>query len=214
MDQGKELFRGAESVIYLDRFDDQQALVKERIKKTYRINQIDDRLRKIRTKEEVKLLTEARKIGVPTPKILHVDYENHRIIMEFLGGKRLKEFLMEADENTIKSTCFEIGKLVGKLHAAGIVHGDLTTSNMILEKGQICFIDFGLGLFSKRIEDQGIDLNLLFEALRSTHFKILNISWENILKGYRQEYKNAEQVLKKVKEIENRARYVERKAKR
>jgi len=206
--------QGAEAIIYLNEFEGQQALVKERIKKNYRIDQIDNKLRKIRTREEVRLLTEARKIGVMTPKILNVDYENYKIIMEYIDGERLKELLMNANERTVKETCFELGRLVGKLHSAGMVHGDLTTSNMIIKNNQIYFIDFGLGMFSKKIEDQGIDINLLFEALKSTHFKILNLCWENILKGYRQEYKDAEQVLNKVEEIESRARYMERKDKR
>jgi len=206
--------QGAEAILYLDEFEGQQVLVKERIKKTYRISQIDDKLRKLRTREEVKLLTEARKVGVMTPKILHVDYENYKIAMEFITGKRLKEFFAEADKKTVKKVCFEVGQLVGKLHSAGIIHGDLTTSNLILRNEDIYFIDFGLGQFSRRIEDQGIDINLLFEALRSTHFKILKYCWQSIVKGYKQEYKNAEQVLKKVEEIETRSRYVERKAKR
>jgi Kae1-associated kinase Bud32 len=134
--------------------------------------------------------------------------------MEFIDGKRLKEFFYEAKEEEIERISFEIGKLIGKLHSAGIIHGDLTTSNMILKDDEIYFIDFGLGFFSKRIEDQGVDLNLLFEALKATHFKILKTCWENIVKGYKQEYKHAEQVLKKVEEIETRARYFERKAER
>jgi Kae1-associated kinase Bud32 len=81
---------------------------------------------------------------------------------------------------------------------------------MILHDGNVCFIDFGLGDFSKRIENQGVDLNLLQEAIKSTHYKILNFCWQNIVKGYKKEYKGAEQVLRKVDEIEKRARYVER----
>jgi Kae1-associated kinase Bud32 len=208
------LRQGAEAILYLDKFEGYDVLVKERNKKTYRIDQIDDKLRKARTKEEVRLLAEAKKFNVPVPKILHVDYENYKIVMEYIDGERLKEFLAKADQETLKKTCFDIGTLIGKLHSSGIVHGDLTTSNMILKDGQIYLIDFGLGEFSKKVEDQGTDLNLLFEAFKSAHFKILNICWRNILKGYRQEYKNAEQVLKKVEEIEARARYVERKAKR
>jgi Kae1-associated kinase Bud32 len=207
------LRQGAEAIIYIDEFEGQQALVKERIKKTYRIDQIDSKLRKSRTREEVKLLTDARKAGVFTPQILHVDYDNHKIIMEYIDGERLKEFLTKANKTSIEKACFDVGEMIGKLHTSGIVHGDLTTSNMILKNGQVYLIDFGLGKFSKRIEDQGIDINLLFEALKSAHFKVLNVCWENILKGYRQEYKNAEQVLKKVKEIEARARYMERKVK-
>ena len=82
---------------------------------------------------------------------------------------------------------------------------------MILKDNDIYFIDFGLGEFSRRIEDQGVDMNLLKEAIQSTHFNILKTCWNNLLKGYRQEYKNSEQVIKKVDEIENRARYVKRK---
>lgn len=202
--------RGAESIIYLDNFEDQKVLVKERIKKNYRIEQIDKKLRKQRTREETKLLTEARKCGVATPKILHVDEANCKIIMEFIDGTRIKEFLNIADKKTIEKICFEIGKSIGKLHSSRIVHGDLTTSNMILKNDKIYFIDFGLGEFSNRIEDFGVDLNLLYEALRSTHFKILKICWNNIIKGYKKEYKDAEKVLKKMEEIEKRARYAER----
>ncbi|MEM5829248.1 MAG: KEOPS complex kinase/ATPase Bud32 [Candidatus Aenigmatarchaeota archaeon] len=208
------LKRGAEAILYLDEIEDKKVLIKERIKKNYRIEQIDVKLRKERTNEEVKLLTEARKVGVPTPTIIDVDYKKFKIIMEFIEGERLKEFFSKACEDDIKRISFEVGRLIGKLHSAGIIHGDLTTSNMILKDNQIYFIDFGLGFFSKRMEDKGVDLNLLFEALKSTHFKILDICWENIVKGYKQEYKDAEQVLKRVEEIEARARYVDRKSKR
>lgn len=205
--------QGAEALLYLEEFEGKKVLVKERIKKDYRIEQLDVKLRKERTREEVKLLTEARKIGIPTPRIFHVDYKNFKIVMEFIEGERLKELFFKASEDEIKKICFEVGRLIGKLHSAGIVHGDLTTSNMILKDNEIYFIDFGLGFFSNKFEDQGVDLNLLYEALKATHFKILNICWENIIEGYKKEYKDAEKVLKKVEEIEARARYMERKAK-
>jgi len=204
------IYRGAESILYLDNFDDQKVLVKERIKKNYRLQQIDEKLRKTRTKKEVRLLTESRKFGVLTPKILNVDEKNYKIIMEFIDGTRIKEFLNSTDDNSIKRVCLEIGKCIGKMHANGIVHGDLTTSNMILKDNQIYFIDFGLGEFSNRIEDQGVDMNLLYEALKSTHFKILKICWDNIIAGYKKEYKNYKLVLEKIEEIEKRARYKER----
>ena len=202
------IYQGAESIIYLDEFEDQKVLVKERIQKNYRIQQIDKKLRKDRTKQEGKLLTEARKCGVLTPKILKL--EENKIVMEYVDGTRMKELLNSADEKTIERNCLEIGKLVGKLHSHDIIHGDLTTSNMILKEGKIYIIDFGLGQFSKRIEDKGVDLNLLFKALKSTHFKILKLCWENIVKGYKEEYKDAKIVLKKVEEIEKRIRYAKR----
>ena len=202
--------RGAEAVLYLDSYEDQQVLVKERIKKSYRISQIDEKLRKRRTKKEVRLMTEARKFGVFTPKIFAVDEANHKIIMEYVGDERVKELLNAADKKTVEKISFEIGRIVGKLHANGIFHGDLTTSNMLLKDGEIYLIDFGLGEFSKKIEDQGVDLNLLQEALKSTHFKILQICWDSIIKGYKQEYKDANKVLEKIEEIEKRARYAVR----
>jgi Kae1-associated kinase Bud32 len=206
----KVVYRGAEAILYLDEVEGQKVLVKERIKKVYRIPQIDENLRKLRTRKEVKLLTEARKVGVATPKILRVDEKNHKIFMEFVEGKRIKEILNEADEETVAKICLKIGEAIGKLHAHGIVHGDLTTSNMILKDGEIYFIDFGLGEFSSRIEDQGVDLNLLYEALRSTHFKILDFCWKKIVEGYKKEYPKAKEVLERVKEIEKRARYMKR----
>lgn len=206
----KILYKGAESWIYQDCYEGETIIVKERIKKRYRIEQIDEKLRKERTRKEVKLLTEARKCGVSTPKILHVDFLKHKIIMENVAGVRIKEFLNSSDSTAVKKVSFEIGKLIGRLHANGIVHGDLTTSNMILKDNQIYFIDFSLGEFSKRLEDQGVDMNLMYEALKSTHFKILKICWSNIVKGYKEEYSEASKVLEKVEEIEKRARYMVR----
>jgi Kae1-associated kinase Bud32 len=205
------IYQGAEAILYLDNYDNQKVLVKERIKKNYRLDEIDTKIRKLRLRKEVKLLTEARKNGVPTPKIFEINEISNKIIMEYVEGIRIKELLNSADEKAITKACLQIGRLIGKLHSAGIVHGDLTTSNMILKDDEIYFIDFGLGESSKKIEDQGVDINLLKEALQSAHFKILKTCWDNILKGYRQEYKNAEQVIKKVDEIENRARYAKRK---
>jgi Kae1-associated kinase Bud32 len=202
--------QGAEAKLFLAEFDEQKVVIKDRIRKKYRIRQIDEKIRKKRTSLESSLISEARRVGVPTPKILEIDKKNHKIIMEFIDGKRIKELLQEADERTIKKICTQIGRMIGKLHSAGIIHGDLTTSNMILKDGRIYFIDFGLGFFSKKIEDQGTDLKLLREALKSTHFQILNFSWKNIVEGYKKEYPKANKVLKRVREIEKRARYMKR----
>lgn len=202
--------QGAEAILYKTEFDGKKVLVKERIKKDYRIEQIDSKIRKERTRQEVKLLTEARKAGVLTPPILNVDEKNHKIVMEFIDGILLKEYLSSADKRDVERICLEIGRNIGKLHSHRIVHGDLTTSNMILKDKKIYFIDFGLGFFSSKVEDQGVDLNLLLEALTSTHFKILKTCWDNILKGYKEEYKDAKKVIEKIEEIRKRVRYVER----
>ena len=198
--------RGAESIIYLD---DSQ-LVKERIKKSYRLKEIDEKLRKLRTRKEAKLLNEAKRVGVETPKIFSVDEKGFKIIMEFIDGKRLKEFLNETDDKNRKGVAEELGKAVGLLHKNGIVHGDLTTSNMILKDDKIFFIDFGLGDFSNRIEDLATDLSVLKEAFKSTHFKYLDILWESFIKGYKLTNDKFNKVLDTLNDIEKRGRYVKR----
>jgi Kae1-associated kinase Bud32 len=202
--------RGAEAVLYIDFWDGQRSLVKERIKKGYRIPQIDEKLRKERTAKEVKLLRDARAAGVPTPQVLDVDYNEYKIIMEFIDGERVKEFLGHADNAEIGAVCEQIGQSVGKLHSADIIHGDLTTSNMILKDGKVYFIDFGLGRHSKRIEDKGVDLRLLGDAIKAAHYKTMDICWSNIIRGYKKEYKNADIVIKKIEEISRRMRYAKR----
>jgi len=203
------LYQGAESRIYLGTFDGQEVIVKERVSKGYRIKQLDEQLRKLRTRKEVKLLTEVRKLGIPTPKIFHVDEKNHKIIMENVKGYRLKEHLNSVSIEEAKAICSQLGKQIGKLHSHNITHGDLTTSNMILEDRQIYFIDLSLGEFTQRIEDKAVDMKLLKEALKSTHFKIFDATWNSILFGYR-EYKNSGEILTQLKKIEKRARYANR----
>ena len=200
--------QGAEAILYLDNFENQKVLVKERIPKKYRIKEIDEKLRKERTRKEVKLLTEARKFGVETPPLLEVS--ENKIVMQFIDGKTIKEIFYSANENEVEKLSLEIGRIIGLLHSNGIVHGDLTTSNMIFKDGKIFLIDFGLGEFSKRIEDQGVDLNLFEEAVKATHFKLYPIIWENVIVAYKKEFKDANEVLMKVDEIEKRARYAER----
>jgi Kae1-associated kinase Bud32 len=204
------IYRGAEAILYTIEQDKEKILVKERIKKGYRIKQIDEVLRKERTRHEARLLRSARECGVSTPKIFEVDEKECKIKMEFIEGKRVKELLNSADKKTVERICYLIGRNIGKLHSHKIFHGDLTTSNMILKGNEIYFIDFGLGKFSNRIEDFGTDLNLLYEALRSTHFKILNLCWKNIIKGYKEEFENADEVLKRIEEIKKRVRYAKR----
>ncbi len=202
--------QGAEAKLFLDKQDDQNVIIKDRVKKYYRIEKIDEKVRKLRTTQEYNLLSAARRANVPTPRIFGIDKKNYKIIMEYVDGVRIKELLNELDKKKIETISFEIGKLVGKLHSAGIIHGDLTTSNMILWDEKIHFIDFGLGFFSRKIEDQGTDLRLLYEALKSTHFKIINPCWEKIIEGYKKEYSKSNEVIEKIEEIKKRARYMKR----
>lgn len=196
--------RGAEAILYRDG----DKLVKERIKKGYRIKELDEKLRKRRTKREAKILSKARRVGVPTPLVISV--EDYKIVMEFIEGKRLKELLNSLTSEERKEIAREIGILIGRLHTAGIIHGDLTTSNMILRKGEIYFIDFGLAFHSTSVEDRAVDLHLLHQAYQSTHFDYLEELWESTIEGYRETFEDWESVLRRLEQIRKRGRYAKR----
>lgn len=191
---------GAEAVLRKEG----RLLVKDRIKKGYRIHQLDEKIRKARTKAESKLLREARRAGVLTPHI--IDESGYNIKMEFIAGKKVKDIL---DKNNMAVICRAIGESVAKLHNRDIIHGDLTTSNMILKGDKLYIIDFGLGFFSSRPEDKATDLRLLKQALESTHFSLLPRAWQIILNAYRRHYPS-EEVIKVLQRIEKRGRYKER----
>jgi Kae1-associated kinase Bud32 len=123
--------------------------------------------------------------------------------MEFIEGPRMKDVLdLGMSER--------IGELVGRLHGCGIIHGDLTTSNLILHTGdgddRIYFIDFGLGYFEKNVEAQGVDVHVLFQTFVSTHGD--PGLEEAFSRGYRRTFPDADQVLTRVREIEARGRYL------
>ena len=65
-----------------------------------------------------------------------------------------------------------IGHSIGRMHAIEVIHGDLTTSNMLLRSSSppsIVLIDFGLSYVSALVEDKAVDLYVLERALASTH---------------------------------------------
>nr|QNO48214.1 KEOPS complex subunit Bud32 [Methanosarcinales archaeon ANME-2c ERB4] len=195
MTTNRRIAAGAEATI--ERYDDR--IIKRRVAKNYRIPELDIRIRALRTRNEAKLISEARRCGVPTPIIYDVDTAEHTITMEFIEGPRLKEVLD-------LRLCEEVGELVGRLHSCGIIHGDLTTSNLIKNDGRICFIDFGLGYFEKSVEAQGVDVHVLFQTFVSTHSD--SGLEEAFSRGYKRTFADADQVLARVREIEARGRYL------
>ncbi|AFK22233.1 Kae1-associated kinase Bud32 [Pyrococcus sp. ST04] len=210
--------QGAEAKIYLADFSELyfdypiKVIVKERISKRYRIPEIDIKLRKERTVREARILNKAKEAGVNVPYVFEVDTKNMIIVMEFIEGERIKELLERIPLKERLEICREIGRQIGKLHNAGIVHGDLTTSNMIMRDEKIYLIDFGLADFDDTLEAQGVDLHLLKRAMESTHYTWFEKGFEAVLEGYeevRGEGKRRE-VEEKIREIELRGRYRER----
>ena len=190
--------QGAESKLFLENNE----VIKDRFSKSYRLNEIDEKLRKFRTKREAKMLEELRKISFPSPKLIFND-EKQKIEMEFIKGKLLKNMLEK--KNYIKLS-EEIGKKIAVLHNHGVIHGDLTTSNMILNK-EIFFIDFGLSFFSKKAEDKAVDLHLLRQALESKHYKIWEKCFKAVLSSYKKNAENSMETLKRLDIVEGRGRY-------
>jgi TP53 regulating kinase and related kinases len=155
---------------------------------------------------------EAKAAGVPTPLIFMVNVPEATIVMEYIEGVQIKQYLNRATKAERKKICLKIGELVGKLHKAGLIHGDLTTSNMILNlEEKIFLVDFGLGEKNFELEAQGVDLHLLKRALQSTHFAFWEECFDDVLAGYSLVLGDelSAKVYEKIGEIERRGRYVE-----
>lgn len=193
--------RGAEAVLYKKN----SYLIKKRISKGYRIPIIDEKLRKERTSHEIKLLVEARRHGVHVPMVIEKDIDASKITMEFIEGDTLRDVFDKQKPACAKGICKKIGTALTKLHDAGIIHGDLTTSNMILKKEEVYFVDFGLGKMSHKVEEKAVDIHLLKSALISKHHKVWQESFIEILKNYKP--KDKEAIIKRLGEIEKRGRY-------
>ena len=199
MPKTKVICQGAEAIIIKSK----NTIIKDRIPKSYRHPSLDKKLRKRRTKSETKLLTKAHAL-IPTPRVISSD-NNSQITMEFISGKRLSDNL-EKMKNW-QSVCKQIGSNLALLHDSGIIHGDLTTSNMILtHQSKLYFIDFGLGFHSDRTEDKAVDLHLIKEALEARHHTIFEKAFSNVLEGYKTS-KNYKKTTAQLEKVERRGRY-------
>jgi len=195
------LAQGAEAIITKEK----KKVVKHRISKSYRHKEIDEKIRKSRTRKEANILKKAKELNISVPELLK--QEDFLLEMEFIEGDRLSEKLNSYEEKKQFLVLKKIGKEVAKLHQNDIIHGDLTTSNTILRDEEIFIIDFGLGFISKRVEDKAVDLHLIKQALEAKHFQNYEKLFENFLESYTKEYKEAKEVLERLKKVEARGRY-------
>lgn len=203
--------KGAEANLYLADWHGRRVVLKKRLPKEYRPVKLDEQIRTYRTVHESQLVHEAKEAGVPTPKIFLIDVKNTTIIMEFIEGKQIKLLLNDLSEVERRNLCFGIGQLIAKLHKKGVIHGDLTTSNMIMNAhGKVFFVDFGLGEKSEELEARGVDLHLMKRALESTHYQFAESCYKSVIDGYGSllSSKELQNILEKIKEIERRGRYV------
>jgi len=212
IDSTKLLKKGAEASLFLANWQERKVVIKVRIPKKYRPTKLDEQIRSYRTIHEPQLMHEAKAAGVATPLIYMVSVPQSTIIMQHIDGQQVKQVLNKAPKTERRRLCIQIGESIAQLHSHGLVHGDLTTSNMIQTAGgKLYFVDFGLGEKNSENEAQGVDLHLLKRALQSTHFQFWEECLEAVLCGYTsiRGVEGAEKVYEKTREIERRGRYVE-----
>lgn len=195
-----KLSQGAEAVLY----HDGDIVIKERLQKNYRIPEMDLSLRKFRTRREAKVLEKLKEINFPSPRLREISEKKMSLAMDFIAGKKVKE----AIGKNYSFIAQDIGRKIAQLHQQGIIHGDLTTSNMILEKStkEVYFIDFGLSFFSEKNEDKAVDLFLLDKALESVHYHHYPGIFEEVLKSYSENYPGSEAVIERLQEVKKRGR--------
>lgn len=186
---------GAEAVLTFSR----ETVHKERIRKAYRHEALDEQLRKTRNRKEAKILAAS---PVRSPKLLASDA--YSITMERIDGKRLRDALTKA---TSAAYAKKLGAMIRTLHDAGIIHADLTTSNVMLETAtdDLVLIDFGLSSESSRVEDKAVDLHVLKETLQGSHSEFAEVFWDAFSRSYADDV-----VLGQLAKVEQRGRYKEK----
>ncbi|KAF2746248.1 putative Serine/threonine-protein kinase bud32 [Sporormia fimetaria CBS 119925] len=235
--------QGAEALVYKTVFltPTTPCILKYRPPKPYRHPILDRRLTKARLLAEARVLVRARKEGVPVPAVLGGDWDAGWLALEFIEGRTVRAVLdawVEGWKNRsregesvegeaeMKEFMHRIGHAVGRLHECGIVHGDLTTSNLmvrpsatshstssgVLEQGEldgeIVLIDFGLAVQSTRQtqeEDRAVDLYVLERAFAATH-PWAEKMFKEVLEAYKKSYKGAGGSLKKLEGVRLRGR--------
>lgn len=206
----KLLKKGAEAELYLDTWRGVQVVRKIRRAKPYRLPQLDAALRRTRTIREAQIMHDAKRAGVATPLIYTVDVGRTTIVMEYVAGPQVKTVLAQLPTGERRPLCERMGRLIARLHRRNIVHGDLTTSNLIrVAPERIVVIDFGLAEYSGELENRGVDLLLLRRTLHSTHHPHAQRCFEAVVDGYRRVMGEplTDQVIQRVEAIAARGRY-------
>jgi TP53 regulating kinase-like protein len=203
--------KGAEADLVLMEWNGLTALAKRRKPKRYRHPELDRHLRKTRTRIEADIIHRAKLSGVPTPLLYRVDSEEAVIVMEYIYGVKVRDAVDGLTGEERRTLFRRIGGYAGRLHGAGIIHGDLTTSNILKQGDRLVFIDFGLAEVSAEVEKRGVDLNLMKRMLTSTHYRHQEELLAAFVEGYRGTLGGeAEEALTRMEEVAKRGRYIEK----
>jgi Kae1-associated kinase Bud32 len=197
---------GAEAELRHESYLGRPVVAKRRLAKAYRHPQLDGRLRRERTKLEAALLAQARLAGVQVPTVVDVDLVSAVLRMSLVGGRRLRDVIDEEPARRLE-WARRFGAEIGRLHQAGIVHGDPTTSNAHVDGDRLVLLDFGLSSRNVEVEDQGVDLHLVERTFESSHAAKDGL-FDAFLQGYRSTFPHAKAVERRMHDIKARARYV------
>lgn len=216
--------QGAEALLYQTTFfsTSTQCALKYRPPKPYRHSILDKRLTRQRILAEARVLVRCKKDGVNVPGVLGLDLDAGWLACEWVPGQVVRAALQElrkrrdvADHDEhLTALLGRIGIAVGGLHAIGVVHGDLTTSNMMLRptdgrasslQGEIVLIDFGLAQQISQEEDRAVDLYVLERAFGSTHPEMEHL-FQHVLTAYAHSYPGAKAVVRRLDNVRKRGR--------
>ncbi|XP_029908279.1 EKC/KEOPS complex subunit TP53RK [Myripristis murdjan] len=212
--QAELLKQGAEARLYRAVFLGRPAVVKQRFPKRYRHPVLDERLTHRRTVQEVRSILRCRKAGISAPVVYFVDYTSHCIFLEeIVGSVTVRDHIASTQEThpnperELEPLADGMGQILARMHDEDVIHGDLTTSNMLLRSGasDLVLIDFGLSYISALPEDKGVDLYVLEKAFLSTHPNTEAL-FDKLLKSYAAASKKSPAVIKKLDEVRLRGR--------
>ncbi|XP_004469965.2 EKC/KEOPS complex subunit TP53RK [Dasypus novemcinctus] len=213
---GLELVKqGAEARVFRGRFQGRAAVVKHRFPKGYRHPALEARLGRRRTVQEARALLRCRRVGISAPVVFFVDYASNCLYMEEIEDSvTVRDYIdstmkTETAPQSLSRLAERVGQVLAQMHDEDLIHGDLTTSNMLLKRPleplNVVLIDFGLSFISALPEDKGVDLYVLEKAFLSTHPNTETV-FEAFLKSYSASSKKARPVLKKLDEVRLRGR--------
>ncbi len=215
--EGFEIQTGAEAKIELTSWHERKVIKKTRLAKSYRDPQLDDWLRNKRTREEAEILYVAKTLGVDCPLLFFADPLRYELYLEYIEGIPLRNLELSSNlrasfrKSRFSKVYDTIGRYIARMHSAKVIHGDLTTKNVVVSKaGRVALMDFGLSFRSERIEDMAEDLHLIKQALLSSSgerrareaFELISDAYMKTLEG-----QDARAILKQMAGIERRGRY-------
>jgi TP53 regulating kinase-like protein len=196
----RKLSGGAEAELYEDSVVGLRAVLKRRSEKSYRVRELDQRIRLSRTRTEARVMGRAAKL-IRCPAVLMVG--RYDLWLERIEGATLNVLVERGSLSKVRlrTLAGRAGSYLGKLHRNGIVHGDYTSANLMLDgEGLLWVIDFGLAVESSASEEMALDVLLMKRSIPADAFA----SFEN---GYRSVFSGSNTVLGKLREIERRGRY-------